>query len=143
MQTDQGDSPADLFKPSKKILPEIKPCRIWLDQREEGEPEAKPCQNPSLYPFCLITATNANPQWVIAIPANPLARPHLAEMPLIHPTLAQGIAMATVGTQTRQSSTDHRPSCHLAARPATTHRTNSPSQFCSSLTVQCSPSMPA
>jgi hypothetical protein len=121
MQTDQGDSLAVPFKPSKKILLEIDLCRIWLDRREEGEPEAKPCQNPSLSPFCSITATNANPQWVIAVPANPLARPHLAETPLIHPTLAQGIAMPTVDTQLGQSSTDLFPCYHLAARPASTH----------------------
>jgi hypothetical protein len=43
MQTDKGDSPAVPFKPSKKILPEIDLSHIWLDRREEGEPEAKPC----------------------------------------------------------------------------------------------------
>jgi hypothetical protein len=106
------------------------------------EPEAKPCQNPSLSPFCSITATNTNPQWVIAVPANPLARPHLAEMPLIHPTLTQGITMPTVDTQLGQSSTDLFPCCYLTARPASTHWINSPSQICPSPTVQRALTLP-
>jgi hypothetical protein len=73
---------------------------------------------------------------VIAVPANPLARPHLAETPLIHPTLAQGIAMPTVDTQLGQSSSDLFPCCHLAARPTSTHWINSLCQICSSPTVQ-------
>jgi hypothetical protein len=63
-------------------------------------------------------------------------------MPLIHPTLALRIAMPTVNTQLGQSSTDLFPSCHLAARPASTHWINSPSQICPSPTVQRALTMP-
>jgi hypothetical protein len=57
---------------------------------------------------------------VIAAPAGPLAQPHLAATTLVHPTLAQGIAMATEGTQARQCSTEHRPTHHLATSTVTT-----------------------
>jgi hypothetical protein len=56
--------------------------------------------------------------------------------------LAQDIAMATEGTKSRQSTTVHLPSHHLAASTVLTHQINSPSQFCSSVTVHRRPSMP-
>jgi hypothetical protein len=77
-----------------------------------------------------------------AVSAGPLARPHLAEALLDHPTLAQATAMATESTKSRQSATVHLPSCHFATRSATTPLINSPSQFGLSPTVQRTPTVP-
>jgi hypothetical protein len=70
-----------------------------------------------------------------AVSAGPLARPHLAETPLDHPMLAQGTAMATEDTRSRQSSTDHLLTRHLAASTVSTQQIDSPSQLRSSVTV--------
>jgi hypothetical protein len=82
MQTDQRDSPAYLFKAQHKILPEIDPCPIWLDRREEGEPETKPYQDPSPSPFCSTKPTpNGRSPLLLDSSPNPTSQRHHSSTP--------------------------------------------------------------
>jgi hypothetical protein len=122
-------------------LKNLFPLSYLLGIEEKGVARGHPARTPPS-PSILRSPHCHRPPTGVCHPADTLALPHIVENRPSHPTPPLDVAMATEDTKLRQSTTVHLPSCHLTASTVLTHQINSPSQFCSSVTVHRRPPMP-